>query len=133
MNTIIKVCAAILVRKKQFLIAQRGPKDHLAGQWELPGGKIERNETPEQCLARELKEELNIQVLIGSQVGTRIHHYNHISIELLVFYAKIQKGQIILNEHANYCWVDKGKLTQFEFSAADVYFINKIKHGEIII
>jgi mutator protein MutT len=56
------VTAAVLEKDGRIIIAQRKSKDHLAGKWEFPGGKIEPGETPEECLARELNEEFNITV-----------------------------------------------------------------------
>ncbi|MGA9537439.1 MAG: NUDIX domain-containing protein [Desulfobacterales bacterium] len=62
MREIIKVTAAILEKDGRILIDQRNSKYHLAGKWEFPGGKIEAGETPEECLARELNEEFEIEV-----------------------------------------------------------------------
>jgi 8-oxo-dGTP diphosphatase len=57
----LDVTAAVIVDKEKFLSAIRSPGKHLADHWELPGGKIEQGETPEQCLKRELKEEFTIE------------------------------------------------------------------------
>lgn len=70
MRKIIKVTAAILENDGRILIAQRKSSDHLSGKWEFPGGKIEHGETPEECLARELKEEFDIYVTIGDFLGS---------------------------------------------------------------
>jgi len=65
MKDIIKVTVAILEKDGRIIIAQRKSSDHLSSKWEFPGGKIEPGETPEVCLARELKEEFDIDVAIG--------------------------------------------------------------------
>ena len=67
--------AAILVHNDRILIAQRRDPDNLAGKWEFPGGKIEHNETPQQCLIREMKEEFDIDVVIGEFFDESIYHY----------------------------------------------------------
>ena len=77
--------------------AQRKSGDHLAGMREFPGGKIEPGETPEACLGRELKEEFNIHVAVGQYLGSNVHHYDHISIELMAFRASRGNGTAILS------------------------------------
>jgi 8-oxo-dGTP diphosphatase len=70
MTEIVKVTAAILVKDNKIIIAKRGSDDRLANKWEFPGGKIEINETPEQCLKREMKEEFDIDVSVGEYLGS---------------------------------------------------------------
>ena len=104
MKDITKVTAAILKKDGRLIIAQRKSKDHLAGKWEFPGGKIESGETPEECLAREMDEEFNIDVLIGDYLGANIHHYDHISIELMAYRTFWEGGQITSTDHKDYSW-----------------------------
>ena len=59
------VMAAVVCREGKIMICQRGPGRRLAGVWEFPGGKLEEGETPEQGLARELREELDLPVRVG--------------------------------------------------------------------
>lgn len=68
MKDIIKVTAAILEKDGRLIIAQRKSKDHLADKCEFPGGKIEAGETPEECLARELEEEFDIEVATSETI-----------------------------------------------------------------
>ena len=75
MNPVIQVSAAILTHAGQVLIARRAPGDPMVGLWEFPGGKIEIDETPQQCLVRELQEELNLQVAVGEFIGVCQHQY----------------------------------------------------------
>jgi len=70
----------------------------LPNKWEFPGGKIENDETPEQCLKRELKEEFDIDVSIGEYLGSSIYHYDHISIELLAYLTFWEGGSISLKD-----------------------------------
>jgi 8-oxo-dGTP diphosphatase len=136
MPKIIKVTAAILEKDSQIIIAQRKSGDHLSGLWEFPGGKIEPGETPEECLARELKEEFDIDVSIGEFIGSNVHHYDHISIELMAYRAAWLSGSITMNDHNAYRWVTVDQLSEYDFAPADVPFVemlcadpNKITSG----
>ena len=76
LSDIVKVTAAMLVKDDKIIIARTGPDDKLADKWEFPGGKIEINETPEQCLKREMKEEFDIDVSVEEYLGSSIFHLN---------------------------------------------------------
>ena len=95
----VQVTAAIFVDGQKVLIARRKSSGHLAGMWEFPGGKIEPNETPEDCLKRELREELNIEVDVERHFATNIHHYDHMTIELLAYRVRWVSGELNLNAH----------------------------------
>jgi 8-oxo-dGTP diphosphatase len=131
MKDIIKVTAAILGKDGQIIIAQRKRGDHLSGKWEFPGGKIEPRETPEESLSRELKEEFDIDVAIAEYLGSNVHHYDHISIELMAYRATWVGGAITLNDHKAYCWVSVDQLADFDFAPADVPFVEMLRRGQI--
>ena len=131
MNKIVKVTAAVLEHDGKIIIAQRKSGDPLAGKWEFPGGKIEAGETPEQCLARELKEEFDIDVSIGDFLGSNIHHYDHISIELMAYRATWVSGEIIMNDHNAYRWITVDQLDDFEFAPADTVFVGMLRKGHV--
>lgn len=130
---IVRVTAAILEKKGRIIIARRAAGDRLAGKWELPGGKVENGESPEQCLARELQEEFNLLASVGDCVGSRIHHYDHMSIELLVYRAAWSSGEPVALAHAEFRWVFPGDLQHYEFAPADLPFVRKLESGEIDI
>jgi 8-oxo-dGTP diphosphatase len=131
MKNIIKVTAAILEKDGRIIIAQRKRSDHLSGKWEFPGGKIEPGETPEACLARELKEEFEIDVAVGNHLGSTVYHYHHISIELMVYQASWVGGTITMNDHNAYRWVSVDQLTEFDFAPADIPFVDMLRRGQI--
>ena len=81
MNPIV-VCAAVVERDGRFLITKRQKGVHLEGLWEFPGGKCDPEETLPACLARELKEELDVDVAVGEEVFTTVHAYPDRSVEL---------------------------------------------------
>lgn len=131
MNDIVRVTAAILVKNGRIIIAQRHSDDHLSGKWEFPGGKIEAGETPQACLKRELKEEFQIEVSVGDFLGSKEYDYEHISIELLVYRAYWDSGDIMLRDHADYRWISPVALGQYDFAPADIPFVEKLRRGEI--
>jgi 8-oxo-dGTP diphosphatase len=130
LKTTVTVTAAVLVKDGKILIARRGRGDRLAGKWEFPGGKLEADESPAACLKRELKEEFNIDVAVGEFLGSGIHHYPHLSINLHVFRAYWTGGRLTVNAHAEHRWVGVTELPRFDFSPADVPFVEKLRNGE---
>lgn len=130
---ITRVTAAILIKDDKIIIARRGPDDKLADKWEFPGGKVEINETPEQCLKREMKEEFDIDVSVGEYLGSSIYHYDHISIELLAYRTYWEDGEINLKDHDDFKWISLEELVEFDFAPADLVFVEKLQKGEISI
>ena len=131
MKDLIKVTASILEKDGRIIIAQRKSKDHLGGKWEFPGGKIEAGETPEECLARELNEEFDIDVSVGEYLGSTVFYYEHISIELMVYRTFWSGGQINSTDHKDYKWVTIEELERYDFAPADRKFIERLRSGEI--
>jgi len=127
MKMVIRVTAAILNHDNRILIAQRGEQDTLAGKWEFPGGKIEDNETPQQCLIREMKEEFGIDVAIKGFFAENTHHYEKEAIQLLAYHAVWKGGTFSLNAHAAIKWVLLNELQKFEFAPADKPLVEKLQ------
>ncbi|MBP2643090.1 MAG: hydrolase [Firmicutes bacterium] len=127
-----KVTAAIVVKNNKFLIAQRSPTFKVPYKWEFPGGKMEDGETPEQCLEREILEELNIKILVTNFFDQSPYDYPHGKILLLAYFATWVSGEIRLNnEHIDYCWATIDELSQYDFSPADIPIVQKLKSGFI--
>jgi 8-oxo-dGTP diphosphatase len=114
LQNITRVTAAILINDEKIIIAKRKSTGKLPNKWEFPGGKIENNETPEQCLKRELKEEFDIDVLIGEYFGSSICHYNDISIEILAYPTFWEGGDIDLKNHNDFKWAFLEQLNNYE-------------------
>lgn len=133
MKPIVQVTAAIVVNAGRILITQRHRNDRMAGLWEFPGGKIEAGETPQQCLQRELREELAMDARIGDLVGSRIHHYDHLSIELMAYRAYWNGSPFRLLTHQACQWVAPDRLIAFPFTPADLPFVRQLASGEIAI
>lgn len=115
--------------ERHLLIAKRPDDKLLGGLWEFPGGKQEPGETLEDCLARELHEELNIQVAVGQFFVQVKHAYTHFKITLHVFECTWlpEGGEPECLACADWLWVDESDLEQFAFSAADRQVIAELK------
>ena len=125
-----KVTAAILIKDGLFLIAKRKKEDKLANKWEFPGGKIEKGETAEECLKREIKEELQINVKIGDFFGESLYYYPQGAIQLLAYWAYWESGGIELMVHDEYKWVSIKELDYYDFAPADIPLVKKLKERE---
>ena len=128
----IRVTAAILVNDGMLLIAKRRASARLPNLWDLPGGKVEPNETPRECLMRELREAFGIEVTVKEYVDSHIHTYDFGTVELMVFKADWGKGDFDSKDHQEIRWAFPHELNQFEFAPADFAFIKRIMKGEIV-
>ena len=132
-SDITRVTAAILINNEKIIIAKRKSTGQLPNKWEFPGGKVENDETPEQCLKRELKEEFDIDVSVGEYLGSSTYHYDHISIELMAYRTFWVGGSMSLKDHDDFKWVSVGQLENYDFAPADIPFVEKIRRKEIDI
>ena len=127
-SNIVRVTAAILEKDGRILIAKRKAGDDLfAGLWEFPGGKIEEGESPEECMARELKEELDIEVEVGMLIKSNKHKYPNGIFELLAYKVKHISGKIILNDHDEIKWVTIDEMSNYKFPPADIPIIHYLR------
>ena len=115
----INVAAAILVKKNKYFIAKRNKDKHLGGYFEFPGGKQNKNETLEEAVIREIKEELNVDIIVNSKLGEEHYNDEKINVQLHYFFCSIVKGNIILNEHEDSAWVSKEEFKNYEFAEGD--------------
>ena len=123
----IDVVAAVIQNEEgKILIAQRNLKKSQGGLWEFPGGKIEPNETKEEAIIREIKEEMDIDIETKKFIDQKIFNYPDKDINLIAIECKQIKGDIKLNEHEDFKWVNKNELKNFNFAPADKFIINTI-------
>lgn len=115
----IEVVAGIIYKGDKFLIAQRSLKKAQGGYWEFPGGKVEVNETNQEALKREIKEEFNADIDVKEYVGEIIHHYPEKDIKLSFYKANLIGENIELLEHEDYKWISKEEKAKFQFAGAD--------------
>ena len=113
------VVAAIIKKDNHFLIVQRNRKKHLGLKWEFPGGKVEKNETFEEALLREIKEELNIKISLQDKIAKEKYKDKKIDIVLHYFLCIQESGIIKLNEHEDLAWVEKKDFNNYDFAEGD--------------
>ena len=122
----IEVVAALVKRDGRFMICQRPENKSRALLWEFPGGKVEAGETKEAALARECREELDIELSVGKMFADSTFVYPDISVHLTLFEAEIVRGEPKLLEHKDIRWITPEETHLFEFSPADVPFVEKL-------
>ena len=123
----IEVSAALIFHDGQLLITQRHAKSHLGGLWEFPGGKREAGETFEQCLVREIREELGVAIFVGKLFEEIRHDYPEKSVHLKFFICQLISGEPQPLDCAAVKWIDKAQLDAHEFPAADAQLLEKLK------
>ncbi len=116
----IEVSCAIIEKDGLVLAAQRSERMSLPLKWEFPGGKIEPGESPEECLRRELLEEMGVSVTVGKSLPASTHHYPKVTVTLFPFVCTIVSGEIVLDEHAAIDWLPPEKLHTLDWAEADV-------------
>lgn len=114
-------CAIIRNEDDEVLIVQQGGATDHPFKWEFPGGKINRGESEEDCIIREIKEELSIAIIIRSRLNPVIHDYGHKQIRLIPFICDTLDDIPFLSEHISFEWIDVNKLKTIDFSQADVF------------
>lgn len=121
------VVAGAIVKDGKVFAAQRGNKGKTAFKFEFPGGKIEPGETPEQALARELREELSINVDVHELITAIVDEYEDVILHIDTYLCTLISGTPTLSEHIAMAWSDKNELDKLEFSPADKPTLEKIK------
>jgi 8-oxo-dGTP diphosphatase len=130
-HTSIEVSAALIFRAGKLLITQRHAKSHLGGLWEFPGGKREPGESFEQCLVREIREELGLEISAGKLFEEIRHDYPEKSVHLKFFICELLSGEPQPLDCAAVKWIKKTELTAHEFPAADAQLLKKLKNPRL--
>ncbi len=123
----VEVAAGLIFRGGKLLITQRRPQDHLGGLWEFPGGKREPNETYEQCLERELVEELGIRVTDLKPLVEVTHAYPEKTVHLKFFTGRLMAGEPAALGCSDLCWVQQNELDRYAFPPADAQLLERLK------
>ena len=113
------VVAAIIKKDNLYLVTQRNRNKHMGLKWEFPGGKVEANEALKEALAREIYEELNIDINVYEKLAEESYKDSEINIVLHYFLCSIKDGVINLNEHEAMEWIDKIDFDKYDFVEGD--------------
>ena len=128
----IRVVAAVIAddldHPTKILATERGYGE-FKGQWEFPGGKIEKGETPEEAIRREIREELEVEIEVGPLLGTIEYDYPNFHLSMDTFLAKVREGTIVLKEAEAAKWLTKDQLDSVVWLPADVTLIEKIRRN----
>ncbi|WP_255673667.1 (deoxy)nucleoside triphosphate pyrophosphohydrolase [Flavobacterium sp. JAS] len=131
MSKIINVTCAIILKEKKILVAQRNEKMKLPLKWEFPGGKLEINESEIDCIKREIKEEININIEVLQKLSNNIHDYGTFKINLIPFLVQYISGEIKLAEHKDYRLLKRSELLNLDWAEADLPIVEEFLKLEI--
>lgn len=122
----IEVVAAIIIKDNQVFATQRG-YGQWQGWWEFPGGKIEPGETPEAALTREIREELNAEITVGSLLQTIEWDYPAFHLTMHCYLCTLNSDQLHLNEHSASAWLTCETLRSVNWLPADLGLLDEIE------
>lgn len=122
----IEVVAAIIIKDNQVFATQRG-YGQWQGWWEFPGGKIEPGETPEAALTREIREELNAEITVGSLLQTIEWDYPAFHLTMHGYLCTLNSDQLHLNEHSASAWLTRKTLRSVTWLPADLGLLDEIE------
>ena len=122
----LDVTCAIIMKADRVLICQRSETMRLPLKWEFPGGKVERGESLEACIVREIREELHLTIGVLEAYTPVVHHYPDFSLTLSPFVCEYIAGELQLEEHAQALWVALWELEQYDWAEADLPIVREL-------
>lgn len=123
----MRVTCGVMEQNGKFLIVQRGENTSHALKWEFPGGKVDPGETEAECMVRELKEELDIDVVVNGRLNSIEREESDMIIELIPFRCQIVGGEITLLEHLQLAWIDVEKPIAYDLCIGDYEIVDQLK------
>jgi len=123
---VTEVSAALIFHDGKLLITRRHSDAHLGGLWEFPGGKREPDETFEQCLVREIREELGVEISVGKLFESVTHAYPEKTVRLKFFVCRLKRGEPQKLGCAAFKWIRAAELDNYQFPAADTKLLEKL-------
>jgi 8-oxo-dGTP diphosphatase len=111
--------AGIAQRDGTYLVALRSPGGDLGGKWEFPGGKLDDGESPEDCLRREFREELDAEIAVGRRIGVAHFEHDGKQYELQAYLVSLVSDRLALREHQRIAWLSKPAIHRLDLAASD--------------
>jgi 8-oxo-dGTP diphosphatase len=133
MSTILPVACAVIIQNGQILCTQRSSVMVHPLHWEFPGGKVEQGETAADCIVREIREELGIDVIVERALPSFPHSYGVRSIELIPFICRLDIGEVKLKEHQQFLWLPLHELEKLNWVEADVAVVRYLIENSVKI
>jgi 8-oxo-dGTP diphosphatase len=122
----VNVVAAIIIKDKKIFATQRGYGEFKDG-WEFPGGKVEKGETPENAIVREIKEELDTEIKVNEYFDTVEYDYPNFHLSMKCYICSVLSGKLELLEHEAARWLDSDSLLSVDWLPADLGLVEKLK------
>ena len=126
---IVEVAAGLVFRGGKLLITKRPADAHLGGLWEFPGGKRNPDETFEECLRRELEEELGIEVAVGELIETIAHDYPEKTVHLKFYRCLWQRHEPETRGCLAFVWIRPNQLNDYSLPAADARLLDRLQNN----
>lgn len=114
------VACALIEKEGRILLAQRKEGMKLGLKWEFPGGKLEEGESVEECIVREIKEELNLDIAVLYRMKENYHSYEYAGIHLFPCVCVVTGGELLLRDHAEVRWIIPEEIFNYDLAEADI-------------
>ena len=124
----VEVVAAVIMHNQKILCVQRSENKYayISKKFEFPGGKMEEGETKKQTIIREIKEELNMDIIPGVQLKTVEHEYPDFNLTMHSFISECLSTEVFLSEHIDYKWLSVSELETLDWAAADLPIVEQL-------
>ena len=127
----VEVVAAVIIHNQKILCVQRGENkyDYISKKFEFPGGKMEEGETKKQTIIREIKEELNMDIIPGKELETVEHEYPDFNLTMHSFICESLNNEVFLTERIDYKWLSISELVNLDWAGADIPIVQQLMNS----
>ena len=124
----VEVVAAVIMHNQKILCVQRSENkySYISKKFEFPGGKMEEGETKKQTIIREIKEELNMDIIPIKELNTVEHEYPDFNLKMHSFISECLSTEVFLSEHIDYKWLSVSELETLDWAAADLPIVEQL-------
>ncbi len=123
----IVVSGAAIMKNNELFVAQRPDRGEVGLKWEFPGGKIEPGESPEAAIVREIKEELDAEIVVESLITVVKHQYSTFHLTMYLFKCYLTGKDPVIKEHINCKWLNSSELADLDWAPADYKVLDCVR------